>query len=199
VLDGGGGFYWAVGSSGAGTPLPGDDIYAVAFAPTGHGLAVTRQRAVTFLPSVAPGEAVAAPGPEPATLFENPPEAPAAELTYTFSASWAPAVAFVPGAELAAVASNSFIEFVNPVRRAKPTRVKTGSRTVLALAAAPNGKALYAGGKPGAVEVYDTSTRAKRTVYDFELGGVHALACSPDGLTFAAAGDTGLVVCDVDE
>ena len=191
IPDGGGGFFWPVGKGDANNPLF-DDAYAVAFAPTGHRLAVTGQQAVVFLESPDPS---AAPRPLPSRVPEVSDEA----VRYSFTASWSPAVAFVPGAELAAVASNSFIEFVNPVCNAKATRVKTGCRTILALAASPDGKTLLAGGRPGAVEVYDTATRARKTTFDFGIGGVHALAYAPDGLTFAAAGDDGLVVCDAPE
>jgi WD40 repeat protein len=177
IPDGAGGFYWPVGKGDVNTPLPGTDIYAAAFAPTGRRIAVTRQRRVVFLD-----------GPDAVD-----------GLTCSFSASWSAAVAFVPGAELAAVASNSFIEFVNPVRAAKAIRVKTGSRTIVALAASPDGKTLLAGGRPGAVEVYDTATRALKNSYDFGIGGLHSLAYAPDGLTFAASGDEGLVVCDSGE
>ena len=177
IPDGAGGFYWRVGAGAENNPLPGNDIYAVTFAPTGHRLAVTRTSLVVFLerPDVCEG------------------------LSYPITANWSPAVAFVPGTELAAIASNSFIEFVNPLHCEKPTRVKTGSRTIVALAASPDGKILLAGGRPGSVEVYDTTTRAKKATYDFGIGGLHALAFAPDGLTFAAAGDQGLVVCDTGE
>lgn len=191
IPDGAGAFAWSVGKGDATDPLF-DDAYAVAFAPTGRRLAVTGQQAVVFLDSPDPN---AAPRPLPRRV----PEVSDQAVRYSFTASWSPAVAFVPGAELAAVASNSFIEFVNPVRNAKATRVKTGSRVIVALAAAPDGKTLLAGGRPGAVEVYDTATRARRTTFDFGIGGVHALAYAPDGLTFAAAGDDGLVVCDAPE
>lgn len=191
VPDGAGGFVWRLGSTEA-TALPGDDIYSLAFAPSGLRLAVTRERAVAFFngPNLPP-----TPRAQP-SLFDAGPITPEEEVTYPFSASWSPAVAVVPGQELAAVASNSFIEFVNPLKRAKATRVRSASRTVIALAASPDGATILAGGRPGAVEVYDTARRAKRAEYDFGIGGVHALAFAPDGLTFAAAGDTGLVVCD---
>lgn len=194
VSDGAGGFYWGIGTGGAATALPGEDVYALAFAPTGHGIAVTRKSAVAFLPHVTGSGTAPAPN---AALFETEP-VPVGTV-YSFSAAWAPAVVFVPGAELAVVASNSFLEFVNPVRREKRTRVKTGIRAISALAASPDGRTLLVGGRPGTVEVYDTATQARRTVYDFELGGVYGLAYSPDGLTFAAAGDNGLVVCDAAE
>lgn len=193
--DGAGGFYWRAGADAQGTALPGEDVYALRFAPTGYGVAVTRKSSVVFLPSV-DGRAPAGSSAS-GTLFEVEPAATG--LRYPFSADWAPAVAFVPGAELAAFGSNSFLEFVNPVRPGKAARVKTGIRSITALAASPDGKTLLVGGRPGTVEVYDVPTRARRTVYDFELGGVHALAYSPDGLTFAAAGGTGLVVCDAAE
>lgn len=171
--DGGGGYCEYMGSP-EGTLLPGDDVYAVAFAPAGLRLAITRRNSVTFLPN-----------PHATT-----------GLSYPRTGDWSPAVAFIPGADLAAVASNSFLYFVNPVKEEKPTRLKTAARTVVALAASPDGKSLLAGGRPGTVEVYDTATRARTTTYDFGIGGLHSLASAPDGLTFAAAGDKGLVVCD---
>lgn len=191
VPDGAGGFVWRLGSKDA-TALPGDDIYSLAFAPSGSRLAVTRERSVAFFDYAS---APTAPRSLP-TLFDTGATI-SEEVTYPFSASWSPAVAFIPGQELAAVASNSFIEFVNPQRKAKPIRVKSASRTVVALAASPDGTTVLAGGRPGAVEVYDIARRAKRAEYDFGIGGVHALAFAPDGLTFAAAGDDGLVVCDI--
>jgi len=106
----------------------------------------------------------------------------------------------VPGADLAVVAANSVLEFVNPVRLEKIGRVKSGCRSVVALAVSPNGRTVLADGRmPGAVEVYDIVSRALRKSFDFGIGGVHALAYAPDGLTFAAAGDDGLVICDVPE
>jgi WD40 repeat protein len=151
-----------------------DDAYALNFAPTGCRLAVTRNKAVAF--------------------YDDP--AHREPLEYPLTSEWSAAVAFVPGADLAVVGSNSFLDFMNPARREKPTRLKTGLRVVAAVAVSPDGKTVLAGGRPGTVEVYDTAARAKTTTYDFGIGGVHALAYAPDGLTFAAAGDTGLVVCD---
>ncbi|HEY1187142.1 MAG TPA: hypothetical protein VGE74_05760 [Gemmata sp.] len=185
--DGAGGFFWRTGTTGEADVLPGDDIYALAFAPQGHGIAVTRKGIVVFLPNVAGANASDA-------VSDG-----RVGRGYRFSASWSPAVAFVPGGESAVIASNSFLEFVNPVRERKPVRVKSGIRTITALAAAPDGQTLLVAGRPGSVEVYDAETRVRRTVYDFGLGSIHALAYSPDGLTFAAAGDNGLVVCDVAE
>ena len=192
IPNGGGGLCWPTGK-GADFPLP-DDVYALSFAPTGHRLAVTRNGRVDFLDGPDPAAAVP---PASAGLF--PEVTSRTEFSYSLSASWSAAVAFVSGADLAAVASNSFILFVNPAREAKPTRVKTGSRTVVALAASPDGKVVLAGGRPGAVEVYDVASRARKASYDFGIGGLHALAFAPDGLTFAAAGDDGLVVCDAPE
>ena len=192
IPNGGGGFCWPTGK-GVAAPLA-EDVYALAFAPTGRRLAVTRPARVEIFDG--PDGAAAKP-PASAGLVPGVPGP--AELTYPLSANWSAAVAFVPGADLAAVASNSFILFVNPAREAKPTRVKTGSRTVVALAASPDGKVVLAGGRPGAVEVYDVARRARKASYDFGIGGLHALVFAPDGLTFAAAGDDGLVVCDAPE
>jgi WD40 repeat protein len=197
IPDGGGGWYWETARPDGARSLPGADVYAVAFSPSGHRLAVTRLNTVHFLPEPGAAEGVA----------------------YRIPAMWSPAVAFVPGADLptvapsgslfpnapaeseggqglAVIASGSFLFFVNPTRPGEPVKVKTGIRTVTALAASPGGQTLQAGGKPGTVEVYDVGTLNRTTTYDFGVGGVHALAFAPDGLTFAAAGDKGLVVCD---
>ncbi|MCE9566907.1 MAG: hypothetical protein K8U57_33295 [Planctomycetes bacterium] len=171
---GAGGCFWTVNEKSEAHALPGNDIYALAFATVGHALAVTSEQSVLFL---------------------DRPEATEA-VTYPLTANWSAGVAFIPGSALAVVASNSFLEFVNPTKREKVTRLKTGCRTIIALAASPDGKTVLAGGRPGAVEVYDTKSLKKLTEYDFKIGGVHALAFAPDGLTFAAAGDDGLVVCD---
>lgn len=174
----GGGGQWAVLDNGTvreeGT-LP-EDTYAAAFAPDG-GVAVTRLRAVTFHPS--PG------GPE--------------RTRYPLQSDWAAAAAFVDGGSTAVIAASSYLHFVDPHKQTKPAKVKTGLKTVTALAVSPDGRSLLAGGKPGRVEWYDVGTRALRRAYDFQVGGVHALAVSPDGLTFAVGGDAGLVRCDRDD
>jgi WD40 repeat protein len=197
IPDGGGGWYWETARPDGARPLPGADVYAVAFSPSGRRLAVTRLNTVHFLPEPGAAEGV----------------------VYRIPAMWSPAVAFVPGAdlptaapgsslfpdahagpeggqELAVIASGAFLFFANPARQGKPAKVKTGLRVVTAVTASPDGKTLLAGGKPGTVEVYDAGTLTRATTYDFGVGGVHALAFAPDGLTFAAAGDKGLVVCD---
>lgn len=178
IPNGGGGMCWPFGPSATVPPgaLP-DDAYALAFAPTGTRLGVTRLQQVCFY---------------------DAPAAPAPAVSYPLTARWSAALAFVPGADLAVVASNSFLDFVNPARAEKPTRVKTGSRVVVAVAVSPDGRAVLAGGRDGLIEVYDPATRARTKTYDFGIGGLHALAFAPDGLTFAAAGDSGLVVCDAD-
>ena len=121
---------------------------------------------------------------------------PYAAVEYPMTAEWSAAVAFVPGHDLAVVASNSYLYVVNPVKKEKAQRVKTGLRVVTGVAASPDGRTVLAGGKPGSVEVYDVASRAKATGYDFGIGGVHGLAFAPDGLTFAVAGDKGLLLCD---
>ncbi|HEX4610292.1 MAG TPA: hypothetical protein VH092_19030, partial [Urbifossiella sp.] len=155
--------------------LPGDDVHGVAFAPAGLRLVVTRESAAHVLSDPHAAEGV----------------------VYPYSVDWASAATFVPGADLAVVASGRFLYFINPVRADRPRRVKTGGR-ISCLAASPDGRVVLAGGRQGAVEVYDTASRGRTTAYDFGLGGLHALAFAPDGLTFAAAGDKGLVVCDAD-
>lgn len=173
VPNGGGGCVWKRGVPDDPVPLP-DDVYTVAFAPVGHRPAVTRRSAVHFH------------------------DGPLAEqsVAYPTTAEWSAAVAFVPGHDLAVAASNSYLYVVNPVKKEKAQRVKTGLRVVTGVAVSPDGKTVLAGGKPGSVEVYDVASRAKTTSFDFGIGGVHGLAYSPDGLTFAVAGDKGLVVCD---
>jgi WD40 repeat protein len=171
---GGGGRCWE--TNGNDVPLA-TDTYSLAFAPSGSGFAATRSRAVAF---------------------HSHPTSPT-PLEYSLTSDWSAAVAFVPGLDLAVVGTNSFLDFMNPVRKEKPTRIKTGVRIVLAVAVSPDGKTVLVGGKPGAIEVYDTQARTKTTTYDFGIGGVYALAYAPDGLTFAAAGDEGLVVCDASE
>jgi WD40 repeat protein len=173
IPDGGGGRFWRLGETKWDGPLD-PRAYAVAFAPAGSRCGVTRQNAVDFFAE------------------------PGGQLTGTcpVTVMWPPSVAFVPGRDVAVIASNAFIYFVNPVEYEKPLRLKTGLRTVVAVAASPDGKTVLVGGKPGTIEVYDAATRTKTTTYEFGIGGVHSIAYAPDGLTFAAGGDTGLVVCD---
>jgi len=170
---GGGGRCWPRNSNGDATILP-DNAYALSFAPAGCGLGITRNKSVAFY---------TAPAREPV-------------VEYDLTSDWSAAVAFVPGSDLAVVGTNSFLDFLNPLRKDKPIRLKTGIRTVLAVAVSPDGRTILVGGKPGVVEVYDVSSRSRTTSYDFGIGGIYALAFAPDGLTFAAGGDKGLVVCD---
>lgn len=173
MLNGGGGCVWSMADPTRPRSLP--DVYAVAFAPTGRQLAVTRQNAACFL---------------------SGPDVQEDGLQYRIPAMWSPAVTFVPGADLAVIGSNSFLYFVNPVERQRTTPVKTAIRVVTAVVADPGGRVVLAGGRPGTVEVYELASRSRTTTYDFGIGGVHGLAFAPDGLTFAAAGDKGLIVCD---
>jgi WD40 repeat protein len=172
VPNGGGGEVWRRGQT-ASSPLPAD-AYSVAFATSGHRLAITRRNAVQFK--------------------GDPPSEGGIE--YPTASEWSAAVAFVPGHDLAVAASNSYLYVVNPAKKGKAQRVKTGIRVVTGVAASPDGRTVLAGGKPGSVEVYDVASRAKTTGYDFGIGGVHGLAFAPDGLTFAVAGDKGLLLCD---
>jgi WD40 repeat protein len=173
IPNGGGGRCWSRDAKGEDFALD-EKVYALAFAPAGARLAVTRQASVAF------------------HEFPTRP----ATVEYPLTSDWSAAVAFVPGADLAVVGSNSFLDFMNPIRKEKPTRLKTRVRTIMALAVSPDGKTVLVGGKPGAVEVYEVAGRTRITTYDFGIGGVHSLAFAPDGLTFAAGGDKGLVVCD---
>ncbi|MDB5312040.1 MAG: hypothetical protein JWO38_6242 [Gemmataceae bacterium] len=172
--NGGGGWVWDMTRPGGARPLPGNDIYTTTFAPDGRALAVTRLKVVEFRD-------------EPWKT---------AGVSCRTPTNYSPAVAFVPGHDLAVIASGRSLVFVNPVRREKAVQVKTDVRTVSAVASAPDGRTVLAGGRSGAVEVYDPAARARTTTYDFGIGGVHGLAFAPDGLTFAVAGDNGLVVCD---
>ena len=104
----------------------------------------------------------------------------------------------MPGAPTAVVGVNSALYFVNATAKQKPRKVKTGFRTVMAIAAPPDGRAVIVGGRPAGVEVYDPETGGLAVRYDFGLGGVNAVAVAPDGLTFAVAGDDGLAVYDWD-
>jgi WD40 repeat protein len=192
IPDGGGGFYWQLASAGNASPLAADS-YTVAFAPIGTQYAATRQNLVEFRElTPAPGESVLAPK-KPVHQIDTT----QSKVSYQLTVSWSPVVAFVPETDLAVVAAGAFVYFVNPTRQNKPIRLKTGIRTVAALAASPDGKTILVGGRPGMIEVYDTLTRTTKTTYDFGIGSVHSLAFAPDGLTFAAGGDRGLVVCDV--
>jgi WD40 repeat protein len=170
---GGGGRCWELDAKGEDTVLR-DNAYALAFAPTGRRLAITLNKAVAFYDDAMKPVAV----------------------EYPLTSDWSAAVAFVPGSDLAVVGSNSFLDFMNPIHKEKPTRLKTGLRTILAVAVSPDGRSLLVGGKPGAVEVYDVASRQRMTTFDFGIGAVHAVAYAPDGLTFAVGADKGLVVCD---
>lgn len=177
MTKGGGGRWCEIKSPNTtGGDLP-EDTFAACFAPAGTTLALTRLRAVAFHAS------------------PNGPEA----VNYPLQSDWANGIAFVDGGSTAVIAASSYLHFVNPAKKGKPVKVKTGLRTVTALAVSPDGRSLLAGGKPGSIEWYDAGTRAMRRSYDFQIGGVHALAFSPDGNTFAMAGDKGLVRCDMEE
>ena len=119
-------------------------------------------------------------------------------MSYPLPSQWAAAVAFVPGGPLSVVGVNTALFFVDAAARRKPRKVKTGFRTVTAVAATPDGRAVIVGGRPAGVEVYDPDAGALRVRYDFGLGGVNAAAVAPDGLTFAVGGDDGLAVFDLD-
>ncbi len=175
-LNGGGAFWWERGRPANCAPVEGGrNPFAVAFAPTGHALAVARENEVAVYDR--PG------GPE--------------RVAFPLAAAWA-TVAFVPGRDAVVAAAWSFLYFCELDGKARPKRVKTGIRAVTALAATPDGRHVLAGGKPGAVEVYDAHGNGPVRAFALEMGNVHAVAAAPDGLTFAAAGDGGPVVVDLD-
>jgi WD40 repeat protein len=173
----GGGGHWFRTDSSANGPLASRRAYALRFAPAGDRLAVTGDSVVEFY--AAPQD------PEPVVAYRLP-------------SQWAAAVAFVPGSPLAVVGVNSALYFVDATTRRKPRKVKTGFRTITAVATSADGRTVFVGGKPGGVEVYALETGVLRVRFDFGLGGVHAVAVAPDGLTIAAAGDDGLAVFDWD-
>lgn len=132
---------------------------------------------------------------------------PAGRELYRFplQAEWAAAVLLVPGppallgpvAPLAIAAASSFLSIWRPELK-KAQRVRTGLRSVAALALAHDGRTFLAAGKPGLVEVYDAETFQLRASYDFDVGAIHAAAYAPDGCTFALGAERGLVLCDLD-
>ncbi len=177
IPDGGGGHWWRLGSELYGY-FPEYNAYAVGFAHKGSAVAVTHKNTVTVYPK--PGEKKRA--------------------SYPIPAEWSPAVVFLTKDKLA-IASSSYLYFADttkPIRpKQLPENVRTGIRTITALAASPDGKLLLAGGKK-AIECYDVPTRKLRVAYDFKMGIIHSLAFAPDGCTFAVAGAKGLLVCDVE-
>jgi WD40 repeat protein len=130
IPNGGGGGIWQTGSNGTAPAAPlVDDAYAIAFsgrAPhlPATRLAITRRSAVRFLDS-----------PLATTGVQFP-----------TTSEWSAAVAFVPGSDLAVVASNGYLYFFNCVHQEKPQRVKTGLRVVTGVVASPDGRTVFAGG-----------------------------------------------------
>ena len=118
--------------------------------------------------------------------------------SFDMPSSWAASVAVVSQGRRVVVAVNSFLMDGDTAGGAKPRRVKTGMRTVTALAVSPDGRTLLAGGRPGLVERYDAERLALLGAFEFELGGVNSLAFAPDGFTFAVGGEDGLAVCDAE-
>jgi WD40 repeat protein len=175
TMYGAGGHWWRRGHPFANGPFPDLTTYAVRFAQAGTAVAITRERAVAVL---------------------NGPDG-LERLGYRLTSAWAAGVVFTPSGKVLVIAANSFLYFADATKYQKPRPIKTGIRTLTALAVSPDGQMLLAGGSPGTVEVYDVSTRTRKVTFDFEIGRVHGLAFAPDGCTFAAGGDEGLVVCDV--
>jgi WD40 repeat protein len=175
IPNGGGGHWFRTDDTTVHGSLASERAYALRFAPVGDGLAVTGDGVVAFYATS---------------------QAPEPVVAYPLPSQWAAAVAFLPGSPMAVVGVNSALYFVNTTTPGKPRKVKTGFRTVAALAPSVDGGAVFVGGKPGGVEVYDARTGALRVRYDFGVGGVHAVAAAPDGCTVALAGDDGLAVFD---
>lgn len=173
-LDGGGGHWWRRQGDFSEANLPDARTYAVGFAPSGTGLAITREGTVG--------------------LLEQPDGTE--QASYRLPATWAAAVAFVRGALV--VGANSFLLVGSTPSGRKLRRIKTTMRTILALAVSPDGSALVAGGRPGLVEIYDTDSWSRRATLQLPLGSVHGVAFAPDGFTFAVAGEGGVIVCDAD-
>jgi WD40 repeat protein len=178
VPNGGGGHWFRTDDDTTHGPLASPRAYALRFTPAGNGLAITGESVVGVY--AAPHE------PEPV-------------VAYPLQSRWAAAVAFLPGTPIAVVGVNTTLYFVDATTRKKPRKVKTGFRTVAAVASSADGRAVFVGGKPGGVEMYDSENGALGVRYDFGLGGVHSVAVAPDGFTFAVAGDDGLAVFDRDE
>jgi WD40 repeat protein len=179
ILDGAGAHWWDRRNAGSGDFLEGahDGLraYAVAFAPTGHTVGLTRERCVVVRDRPERGE----------------------RLVCELPSDWAPALVFAPGGERI-VGASSFLFFADAAGQKRPDRVRTGFRAITALALSPDGQTLLVGGRPGAVELYGVASRARRAAYDFDAGAVHSVAFAPDGLTFAVGAEKGLLVCDVD-
>lgn len=175
IPNGGGGHWFHPRDASAHGRLGDAWVYALRFGPDGHRLAVTSSAKVEFYAG---------------------PEEPEPVVSYPLPSQWAAAVAFVPGTPTAVVGVNSALFFLDATTRRKPRKAKTGFRTVTAVAATPDGRAVIVGGRPAGVEVYDADAGALRVRYDFGLGGVNAVAVAPDGLTFAVGGDDGLAVFD---
>lgn len=176
ILDGGGAHWWRRRKPLAEADLPGSRVYALAFAPSGTGLAVAREKAVGLLDTPD--------GPE--------------RVTYQLSSTWANGVAFASPGNRLAIAASSFLLIGETAGGAPLRRVRTRMWRVNALAVSPDGRTLLAGGRPGLVERYDVEQLALLGTFEFGLGGINAIAFAPDGFTFAVAGESGLVVCDAE-
>jgi WD40 repeat protein len=176
ILNGGGARWWRqVPPFGEGG-FWDDKVYAVTFAPVGTTAALTTEWAISLR------------------------ESPEAQQggRYSLQAAWAAAVVFAQGGAQVVGAASSFLYWVHTSQPSKPRRIKTGLRSLTALAVSPDGRTLLAGGRPATVECYDVQMRTLKNTFDFEVGAVHGLAFSPDGCTFAVAGDKGLVLCDTE-
>jgi WD40 repeat protein len=150
-------------------------VYAVAFAPTGTTIALTREGNVG--------------------VFDRPNGTEL--LSHKIQSSWAAAVIFVSGGDTLVIAASSYLHFVDLKGGAKPKKVKTGFRTITSLAVSPDGGRLLVGGRPETLEFYDVQSHGLQTKLDFELGAVYSVAFSPDGCTFAVGAAKGLMICDV--